>query len=40
MIHNLYTRILALSERPSAPLWLFLIAFAEASFFPLRPMPC
>ena len=37
MIRTLYTRILALSERPSAPLWLFLIAFAEASFFPLPP---
>jgi membrane protein YqaA with SNARE-associated domain len=37
MLRKIYTRILALSERPSAPLWLFLISFAEASFFPLPP---
>jgi membrane protein YqaA with SNARE-associated domain len=37
MLRKTYTRILALSERPSAPLWLFAISFAEASFFPLPP---
>jgi membrane protein YqaA with SNARE-associated domain len=37
MLRKLYAQILALSERPSAPLWLFLISFAEASFFPLPP---
>ena len=37
MLRNFYNRILSLAERPSAPVWLFAIAFAEASFFPLPP---
>lgn len=37
MLRSLYDRVLALSARPSAPLWLFLVAMAEASFFPLPP---
>jgi membrane protein YqaA with SNARE-associated domain len=37
LLHGLYHRILALAERPTAPAWLFAIAFAEASFFPIPP---
>lgn len=37
MLHKLYARVLALAARPSAPLWLFAIAFAEAGFFPVPP---
>jgi len=37
MLHKIYHRVIALAERPSAPLWLFGIAFAEASFFPIPP---
>ena len=37
MLRSIYTRMLALSASPRAPLWLALIAFAEASFFPLPP---
>ena len=37
MLRNLYNRVLALADRPSAPFWLFGIAFAEASFFPIPP---
>jgi membrane protein YqaA with SNARE-associated domain len=37
MLRQLYDRVIALSGRPSAPYWLFCIAFAEASFFPLPP---
>lgn len=37
MLRKLYNQILALAERPEAPLWLFAIAFAEASFFPIPP---
>ena len=37
MLHRLYTRTLALAASPAAPLWLALIAFAEASFFPIPP---
>jgi membrane protein YqaA with SNARE-associated domain len=37
MIRSLYARMLALSRSPRAPLWLGLMAFAEASFFPLPP---
>jgi membrane protein YqaA with SNARE-associated domain len=37
MLRRLYNRVLALSARPSAPLWLFLVAMAEASVFPLPP---
>ena len=37
MLRSLYARAIALSASPLAPLWLGLIAFAEASFFPLPP---
>ncbi|OYV24603.1 MAG: cytochrome B [Rhodospirillales bacterium 20-58-10] len=37
MLKKFYDSIIALSERPAAPLWLFAIAFAEASFFPIPP---
>ncbi len=37
MLRKTYDHVIALSERPSAPLWLFGIAFAEASFFPIPP---
>ena len=37
MIRPLYDRILALSASPRAPLWLAIISFAEASFFPVPP---
>ncbi|MBU6419847.1 MAG: VTT domain-containing protein [Proteobacteria bacterium] len=37
MLRGVYDRLLALSTRPSAPLWLFLVAMAEASVFPLPP---
>ena len=37
VLRKTYDRVIALAERPSAPLWLFGIAFAEASFFPLPP---
>ena len=37
MLRRSYDRVLALAERPTAPLWLFAIAFAEASFFPVPP---
>jgi membrane protein YqaA with SNARE-associated domain len=37
MLHRLYQRVLALAAGPSAPAWLFAIAFAEASFFPIPP---
>ncbi len=37
MLRRLYAWVLSLSARPAAPLWLFLLAMAEASFFPLPP---
>ena len=37
MLHTLYARLLALSATRGAPVWLFCIAFAEASFFPVPP---
>jgi membrane protein YqaA with SNARE-associated domain len=37
MLRRLYHRILLLAASPFAPVWLFVIAFAEASFFPLPP---
>lgn len=37
MLHRLYARLIALAETRGAPVWLFGIAFAEASFFPLPP---
>jgi membrane protein YqaA with SNARE-associated domain len=37
MLRRFYDRIIALSASPAAPFWLFGIAFAEASFFPVPP---
>jgi membrane protein YqaA with SNARE-associated domain len=37
LLRRTYDRVIALAERPSAPLWLLGVAFAEASFFPLPP---
>ncbi len=37
MLRTLYHRVLALAESPAAPIWLFVIAFAEGSVFPLPP---
>ncbi|MDE2458104.1 MAG: DedA family protein [Rhodospirillales bacterium] len=37
MLRRLYNHTLELSTRPWAPLWLFLVAMAEASVFPLPP---
>lgn len=37
MLRRLYDRVLALSASPNAPWWLALVAFAEASFFPVSP---
>jgi membrane protein YqaA with SNARE-associated domain len=37
MLHRFYARTLALAASPRAPWWLALIAFAEASFFPIPP---
>jgi membrane protein YqaA with SNARE-associated domain len=37
MLRQLYDYVIALSGRPTAPYWLFCVAFAEASFFPLPP---
>ncbi len=37
MMRRLYNRLIALSGTRYAPAWLFAIAFAEASFFPLPP---
>lgn len=37
MLHRWYARVLALSARPGAPWWLALVAFAEASVFPVPP---
>jgi len=37
MLRRFYNAIIALSERPAAPWWLFGIAFAEASVFPVPP---
>lgn len=37
MLRRLYDKVLALSARPAAPLWLFVVAVAEASVFPLPP---
>ncbi len=37
MLRKLYDWAIALAGRPSAPLWLFGVAFAEASFFPVPP---
>jgi membrane protein YqaA with SNARE-associated domain len=37
MLRNFYNTVIGLSARPAAPFWLFGIAFAEASFFPIPP---
>jgi membrane protein YqaA with SNARE-associated domain len=37
MLKKFYDSIIALSERPAAPFWLFGVAFVEASFFPIPP---
>ncbi len=37
MIHRLYARVMALAASRNATWWLALIAFAEASFFPIPP---
>ncbi len=37
MLHRLYMRTLALAASPHATWWLFGVAFAEASFFPVPP---
>ena len=37
MLNRLYARIIALAASPHAAIWLAVISFAEASFFPLPP---
>jgi membrane protein YqaA with SNARE-associated domain len=37
MLRNLYNRVMALASSRNAGWWLALIAFAEASFFPIPP---
>ena len=37
MLRRFYKTIIGLAERPGAAWWLFGIAFAEASFFPIPP---
>jgi membrane protein YqaA with SNARE-associated domain len=37
MLRRFYNAIIGLAERPTALWWLFGIAFAEASFFPVPP---
>ncbi|MEA2740238.1 MAG: hypothetical protein QOH05_3545 [Acetobacteraceae bacterium] len=37
MLRRLYNRVMALAASPNAGWWLALIAFAEASFFPIPP---
>ena len=37
MLRRTYDRVIALAARPTAPWWLFGLAFAEASFFPIPP---
>jgi membrane protein YqaA with SNARE-associated domain len=37
MLRNLYNRVMVLAASPNAAWWLALIAFAEASFFPIPP---
>jgi len=36
-VHCIYDKILELSARPTAMFWLFVVAFAESSFFPIPP---
>ena len=37
MLKRFYDRLLTLAAGPNAVLWLFAVAFAEASFFPVPP---
>jgi membrane protein YqaA with SNARE-associated domain len=37
MLRKLYARVMALAASPNAGWWLAMIAFAEASFFPIPP---
>ncbi len=37
MLRNLYGRVMVLASSPNAAWWLAVIAFAEASFFPVPP---
>src|SRR6201999_4660125 len=37
MLRRLYTRVMMLAASPNAAWWLALVAFAEASFFPIPP---
>jgi membrane protein YqaA with SNARE-associated domain len=37
MLQRFYKRVMALAASPNAAWWLVLIAFAEASFFPIPP---
>ncbi len=37
MLRNLYIRVMVLASSPNAAWWLAVIAFAEASFFPIPP---
>lgn len=37
MLSRFYTRVMKLAASPNAAWWLALIAFAEASFFPIPP---
>ena len=37
MLRRTYARVMALAASPNAAWWLALIAFAEASFFPIPP---
>src|SRR4051794_5310061 len=37
MLRRTYDRLLALAASRNAPLWLGLVSFAEASFFPIPP---
>ncbi len=37
MLNRVYARVMALAASPYAAWWLALIAFAEASFFPIPP---
>jgi membrane protein YqaA with SNARE-associated domain len=37
MLRRIYDSVIALAARPTAALWLFVIAFAEAIFLPIPP---
>lgn len=36
-LRTLYDRVLALAAHPQARVWLFIVSFAESSFFPIPP---